>query len=92
MCVLYYYYTGTAFAAFWLQVMRKYSSQIIFLNVVLNVIFLGIAMILSFAVGAIFMGIIYLLLAFVAGLWYYMVRHRIPFAQVNYKWISLNFT
>lgn len=71
---------GVAFSLFWLAVMQRYASQIIHICLVANIVVAVGAAIISLAVGQIVMGVLYIIMAAIMALYYYMVRGRIPFA------------
>jgi len=71
---------GVVFSIGWLSVMQRFADRIIHLCLLANVGLAVLGGILALAYGQILMGVVYLLMAGLMGLYYYFVRARIPFA------------
>jgi len=79
---------GILFSFGYLAVVKKFAKQLIYGTLLAN-IFLWLAFALvMFAVGQVFSGIIFLVIAGLNGLCFYFWRHRIPFASAMLKTVA----
>jgi hypothetical protein len=71
---------GVAFSIFWLGVLQRFAAKIIHVCLVANIVVAAVGAIAAFAAGQILMGVVYVIIAALMGVYYYYVRARIPFA------------
>lgn len=72
---------GLAFGAIWLYVMKRCTATIIKISLVLNVIVFAGAAGFALVRGAVGVAVLFAVLALFQCLYFYCVRHRIPFTK-----------
>jgi len=76
------------YAAVYIVIIRKYAEKLIIFTLIGAVVFSVVLAIISFASGVIVMGIVFLFVAALQGLFYYFWRSRIPFATALLKTVA----
>jgi len=66
----------------WLQLMKTYSSQLIWFTLILGIVFWFAQAILLFAISSVAGGVIFVIFGFLNILYVYLIRSRIPFSAV----------
>ena len=72
---------GSVFAALFLWLMKRAQGRVVKLSLALNLLLDGVATVVCFAVGAVPLGVIFIVYFVILCVWAYMVRKRIPFAE-----------
>jgi hypothetical protein len=75
-------------AGVWLLVFRLFAKQMIYVSITFSVLFSGALAIFSFAVGSIWSGVFFAIMAGISALLFWLWRSRIPFATEMLKAVS----
>ena len=74
---------GAFFAAIWLRLMPRIEGKVVKYSLIGNAIIVVVAMVVTFAVGVIPLGVVLLIYIVILAVWCYYIRDRIPMAEAT---------